>query len=55
MKAKVTVHFGKVRVVVPCHEGMTVTDLIDASILRYKRAIKAVSYILISEHFKTAI
>uniref|UniRef100_A0A1I7VKB1 Par3_HAL_N_term domain-containing protein n=1 Tax=Loa loa TaxID=7209 RepID=A0A1I7VKB1_LOALO len=38
MKAKVTVHFGKVRVVVPCYGHMTVSDLIKASILRYKKA-----------------
>ncbi|OZC11570.1 hypothetical protein X798_01430 [Onchocerca flexuosa] len=38
MKAKVTVHFGNVGVVVPCYDCMTVNDLIKASILRYKKA-----------------
>ncbi|VIO90976.1 Abnormal embryonic partitioning of cytoplasm protein 3, isoform b, putative [Brugia malayi] len=38
MKAKVTVRFGKVGVVVPCYDYMTVNDLIKASVLRYKKA-----------------
>ncbi|MCP9259255.1 hypothetical protein DINM_002215 [Dirofilaria immitis] len=37
MKAKVTVHFGNVAVVVPCYDYMTVNDLIKASIMRYKK------------------
>lgn len=39
MKRRVTVHFGDVRVVVPCHdENFTVADLAEAAILRYKKA-----------------
>ncbi|KJH42408.1 hypothetical protein DICVIV_11608 [Dictyocaulus viviparus] len=39
MKRRVTVHFGDVRVVVPCHdENITVSDLAEAAILRYKKA-----------------
>ncbi|CAI4229099.1 unnamed protein product [Auanema sp. JU1783] len=38
-KRRVTVHFGTVRVVVPCPEDtLTVRDLANASILRYKKA-----------------
>ncbi|KAK6045702.1 hypothetical protein COOONC_16793 [Cooperia oncophora] len=39
MKRRVTVHFGDVRVVVPCqHEDTTVADLAEAAIIRYKKA-----------------
>ncbi|VDO89021.1 unnamed protein product [Heligmosomoides polygyrus] len=39
MKRRVTVHFGDVRVVVPCQdENTTVGDLAEAAILRYKKA-----------------
>ncbi|WKY01579.1 hypothetical protein Q1695_015522 [Nippostrongylus brasiliensis] len=39
MKRRVTVHFGDVRVVVPCRdENTTVADLAEAAIIRYKKA-----------------
>ncbi|KIH55766.1 hypothetical protein ANCDUO_14071, partial [Ancylostoma duodenale] len=39
MKRRVTVHFGDVRVVVPCQdENTTVADLAEAAIIRYKKA-----------------
>lgn len=47
MKAKVTVRFGNVGVVVPCYDYMTVNDLIKASILRYKKATGRVSFQLL--------
>lgn len=44
MKRRVTVHFGDVRVVVPCQdENTTVGDLAEAAILRYKKATGKVS------------
>ncbi|VDO37885.1 unnamed protein product [Haemonchus placei] len=39
MKRRVTVHFGDVRVVVPCqNENTTVAELAEAAIVRYKKA-----------------
>ncbi|VDM58099.1 unnamed protein product [Angiostrongylus costaricensis] len=44
MKRRVTVHFGDVRVVVPCHdENSTVADLAEAAIVRYKKATGKIS------------
>lgn len=44
---KVTVSFGAVRVVVPCGSGdITVTELMDKSVQRYRKATGRVSEIV---------
>ncbi len=42
MKLKVTVAFGTTRVVVPCDGDVSVRDLIDAAIVRYRKATNKV-------------
>lgn len=45
---KVTVRFGKIRVIVPCGDGeMSVRDLIDAAVVRYRKATNKVSVFVI--------
>ncbi|ETN70718.1 hypothetical protein NECAME_14582 [Necator americanus] len=47
MKRRVTVHFGDVRVVVPCqNENTTVADVAEAAITRYKKATGKFLYVL---------
>lgn len=46
VKMKVTVCFGNVRVIVPCHPNMLVRDLIHQASLRYKKATGKVSFSL---------
>lgn len=48
MKLKVTVAFGTTRVVVPCGDGhVSVRDLIEAAIVRYRKATNKVGLVAV--------
>ena len=53
---KITVCFDHVRVVVPCGSGeMTVTNMVELAVARYRKAIGRVSFVQFGLEFKKPI